>query len=465
MTINYDLIVIGNTPEAITAVEFATQLGARTALVINKNSSLHSYLEIIDIPINNSFNHYLKNPIPTKDFVKEISSILTEQKYYNLAFLGVDIIFSNSKLEFYPQPQSTLIVNERKLESLYYLIATSSVFVIPKINGIENINYLTPDNIYQKDDLTELPENILIIGESITAIRLAQKLNNIQKTITLSTPNKYILPKEDLDVSFLIQSQLEAEGIKLLTNSYITQIKQIENSKWVQIENKAIEFDEIVIATSLKQPNISSLMLETMKVKLNSQGIKVNKKLQTTNPKIYACGDIIGGYNMLNIAQYEAKIAVKNALFFNQFNVNYNALPYTICINPQIARVGLTERQARKIYGDKMQVLKTNFSELNIAKIEENLTGFCKLIILENGKIIGCHLVGKNVGEFINIIAFAMHNKITLNNIAKLTNSSFTYAEIIEQIAIQWKGDHFQKNNVIIDLLETFFIWRRSWFS
>jgi pyruvate/2-oxoglutarate dehydrogenase complex dihydrolipoamide dehydrogenase (E3) component len=463
MVRDYDLIVIGGTPEAITAAEFANQLGARVALVIAQNDNYSSYLEQI---YNHAWNYiysHQQNQLSIKAIWIEMLSVIREQNYHQLAVAGVDVIFGQA--EFCRLPYPGLIVNQRKLRSLAYLLAISSQVFIPFIEAINKVDYLTPEDIYQKEDLTVLPEKILVIGDNINAIQLARILNFLNKKVTLLAPKKQILPAEDLDSCFLIQAQLEAEGIQIFTNSPVSQIRQIEANKWVQAGNRAIETEEIIMATSLKKPNISGLNLGAVGVKLGKQGIKVNQKLQTTNPQIYACGDVGGGYNFPNIAEYEAKIAVKNALFYPLFEVNYNYLPYTIFTEPQLARVGLTEVQARKLYGDDIQIVKTPFQELDAASISNNSTGFAKFIVLPNGEILGVHLVGKNVAEIISIIALAGQNKLKLSTMAKLANPYLTYSEIINHIAQKWQGEHWTQNKLITNLLETFFIWRRSWFS
>ena len=463
MVIDYDLIVIGGTPEAITAAERATQLGARVALVVEQNYDSTSHAEQVYNQAWNYIYSHQQNHGSTTAIFEEILLIITEQNYHKLAVAGVDVIFG--KAEFCRLPQPGLIINNRKLRSPGYLLATSSRPVRPSIEGVDRIDYLTPKDIYIKENLIILPEKILIIGDSITAVKLAQELNILGKKITLLTFKKRLLPTEDLDSSFLIQAALEAEGIEIFTNCLVSQIRQIDNSKWVQAGDKAIETEEIIIATSLKKPNISGLNLEAVGVKSGKQGIKINKKLQTTNPQIYACGDVTGGYDLTNIAQYEAEIAVKNALFYPLFKIDYNYLPYNIFTEPQLARVGLTEVQAKKLYGDNIQIIKIPFQKLAAAKIANNTTGFCKFIVLPNGEILGAHLVGRNVAEIISTIALAMQNKIKLTKMAKLANPYLTYAEIINQAAQKWAGDRLSQNKTIINLLETFFIWRRSWFS
>ncbi len=456
---DYDLIVIGNTPESIIGAKYACKLGARVALVILDTYADSQLLEIIYYQWVKSENFFSKKGLSFQTVYEEILSSFTSQNYYQLATLGVDII--RGKAEFCRLPRLGLIVNQQKLNSSSYLIATSSQRVIPHISGIEKTDFLTPDKIYHQDDLSKLPENLVIISDSWEGLFMAQKLNKLGKKITIIASKNQLLPSEDIDISFFIQANLEAEGIKVFSNAEVTQIKEIEGKKWVQAGEKALETDEIIIATSHKKPNISGLNLENLGVNLSKTGVKVNSKLQTTNPKIYACGDVIGGYNCPNIAQHEAKIAVKNALFLPLYEVNYNYLPYTIFTEPNLARVGLTEKQARQLYGDNLEIINTNFQDLKLTYLDDNSMGLIKIILSKQGEILGCHLVGENVGEFIGIIGFAMQNKLKFSKLENTSNPYGTFSRIINILARQWNENRLIKNKLLQDLLQTFFIWKK----
>jgi pyruvate/2-oxoglutarate dehydrogenase complex dihydrolipoamide dehydrogenase (E3) component len=467
MVMDYDLIVVGGTPEAIIAAEFALQLGARVALVIPDCYQDHKHLEIIYHQAWNYNDYALVEKLTLRSIGVEILSSFKKQNFYKLASLGVDII--QGKIEFYNFPKLSLVVNQPKLRlssikkysSSSYLLATSSERKIPHILGLEKVDFLIPENIYNQENLIKLPPNITVINDSIEGIIIAQQLNKLGKRITLITPKNQILIAEDKDASFFIQASLEAAGITILTKTNITQIRVIEGEKWIQAGNKALQTDAIIVATDDKQPNISGLNLQSLGVKFNNTSLSVNSKLQTTNPQIYACGDLIGGYNLINIAQYEAKIAVKNALFFPYFNINYNCLPYIIFTEPNLARVGLTEKQAQRIYGNEIEVINNNFEELSLTKLDYNNMGFSKIILSKQGEILGCHLVGENVGELIGIIALAIQNKINFTKLEKLVNPYGTSSEIITFLARQFNYDRLRKNTLLKNLLETFFIWKR----
>lgn len=475
MSLDYDLVVIGNTPEAVYAALEAVKLKARVAWVVGENEtdpyteidrytlSHFTYLErqwktITQWALDPNLSQSNFNLTHLKTWTQQVKTNLKEQ--YSpaiLAAMGVDVIFESG--EFCRLPQQAFVLPSRKLRSRSYLIATGSISWTPPIIGLSEVSYLTPETLC----LDNLPDELIILGETPIGIELAQHLNRLGKKITLVVEQQHILPQEDCSAIQLIQGQLEAEGIRLLTQSPITQVKQINDKKWVQAGNQAIEADEIIL-TMGNQPNIKGLNLEGVRVEMTPQKIKVNPRLQTTNPKIYACGSVIDGYKPSNIAQYEASIAIKNALFFPWFKVNYSNLAYRILTNPPLTRVGLTETEAKRQYGNKkIIVIEEYFKTLAKAQITGEITGICKLITRRNGEILGCHCVGFQGDELIGAITLAMNHKIPIQDLACLFPPSPTISEILSRISHTWKDQKFQNNKFLSTRLEQLLFWRRKW--
>ncbi|MFP4124258.1 MAG: dihydrolipoyl dehydrogenase family protein [Coleofasciculus sp.] len=415
-----------------------------------------------------------------------------------LASFGVDIISGNG--EFCRLPHLGFVVNNRRLRARAYLIATGSCPEIPDIDGLETIRYFTPRDIWKQVDKSkykviganltdtvpeetdkvtkptpqgkpknleetipfQLQKNWLVVGSTPNAVELAQTLARLDCQVTLAVSEAYIFPQEDLDASRLVQAQLEAEGIRVLTQSPVTQVRWIEGQKWVQVGNRAIETDEILLATG-QTPNIESLNLAGVGVKFSRKGLKLNQKLQTTNPRIYACGDVIGGYQFEHIAEYEASIAIKNALFFPRWTVDYQGIPWVIFTDPTLARVGLTEAQARRRYGKQVWVVRQYFKTLDKAQILGETTGFCKLVLRRNGTILGGLIVGANADELIGAIALLIRHKIKVGSLAKMPQASPTMSEILYKTAQEWQRQRLEGNKMLQNMLEGFFNWRRKW--
>lgn len=473
MSLDYDLVIVGNTLEAFSAAFQAVKLKARVALVLGNNKSsiddeidrfILNYFAYLDQHWQNLTQWELNPKVIShlditalQKYIAQIKQDISDDNYpITLARAGVDVIDESG--EFCRLPHLGFVLRNRTLRSRRYLLAMGSVSSIPDIQGLSDTGYLTPETLV----IDRLPHQLMILSQTPLGIELAQILNRLGKQVTLVVETSNILPQEDSDVVQLIQAQLESEGIKLLINCPVTQVRIIDDKKWIQAGNEAIEAEEIILATQ-KKPNLAHLNLEGIKVAVKRNQIVVNSKLQTTHSKIYACGSITGGYNLSNIAQYEANIAVKNAIFYPWFQVNYQFYPFRIFTHPILSRVGLTENQARQRYDKDIIVVRQDYKTLTKAQILDEMTGFCKIITRRNGKILGGHLVGNQSDELINLVAFAMKHNIKIQQFSQLFSPDVTTCEILAQISNNWQCQKAQTNHILSDCLETLLFWRRKW--
>ncbi len=473
MSLDYNLVIIGNTLEAYYAALEAVKLKARVALVLGENPNndyteidrfLLSYFTYLEQHWHNLIKWEIDKKLVSNLNINQVNQWTNEvkqdiQEYSpleKLASLGVDVIYESG--EFFRLPQLGFVLKNRTLRSRRYLLAMGSISTIPKIQGLSEVGYLSIETL----KIDKLPHSLFVLSQTPIGIELAQQLNSLGKQVTLVVEDNNILPQEDSDAVELIQAKLEAEGIKLLSNCPISQVREIESKKWIQAGNEAIETDEIILITHGK-PNIEGLNLEGVKVEQKANYIRINNKLQTANPNIYACGSITGGYNLSNIAQYEASVAVKNAIFYPLFQVNYHYHPFRIFTNPILSRVGLTETQAKQRYDNDLIIIKENYKILAKAKILDETTGFCKIITRRNGTILGCHIIGDHSDEIINLVAFAIKNSIKIQQFSKLFTPYCTASEILSKISEKWQYQRFKEKKVLNSCLETLLFWRRKW--
>lgn len=433
---DYDLVIIGGSLAGRYAAILATKQGKKVALVEPEETTLFNLL--VPYALNQLRQVKLQFFIPSISLQKSFSWVEVRQWIKNvianieeknslpiLAALGVDVIVGSGEFS----AQKLLIkVNNRKLIARSYLIATGASPASPKIAGLQAVNYFTPNDIGQKLDGLQLGKNWVIIGFNPDSITWAQILNCLGFNITLIVKTSQILPSLDADVSYLVQAILEADGVRVLTETIVSQIKEIDRKKWVQAGNEAIETDEILVCSGY-EPNIKNLHLEAVKVKYHQRGIEVNSWLQTTNPKIYACGAVIGGYPYANISNYEARIAVNNALLSPKLKVDYQSIPWAIATNPQIAQVGFTEAQAKSVYSDVM-VVQHNFKTVTAAQLQEETTGIYKLIVRPGGQILGATIISPLSRELINVIAIAIAQKLKVDAISHLAPIYPSFSEI-----------------------------------
>jgi len=497
MAVDYDIVIIGGSPAGRYAATAAARLGAIVALVepslregVTTAIAPHALTQLGQIvqqlsllkevagatsgkPLSHASQFGIHSsptgaPENSGESVRwaeamqwalgVVSNLEEQHSPSVLASLGVEVIVGNG--QFQSLPHSAFAVNGRSLRARAYLLATGYRPTIPNIEGLQTTGYLTAADIWQRLNSQKPPKKWAIIGGDPVGIQMAQTMSRLGFNVTLVVRRPHILPQEDLEAAQLVQATLEAEGVRLLTETPVTQVLQIQDKKWIQAGDEAIEIDEILLAAG-QVSNVESLNLEAVGVKLHRRGVQLNEKLQTTNPHIYACGSASGGYHA-NIANYEARIALRNALFFPLFKVDYRSIPWAIFSDPVLARVGLTEAQARRRYTtNKVLVLRQYFKTLAAAQLRVEMTGICKLIVLRNGEILGATLVGPQAGELIQVIALAMRQGLKMGAIAKLAPVYPTMSEIFEQTSAAWNQQRLTNNTRLQDFLESFFNLRR----
>jgi pyruvate/2-oxoglutarate dehydrogenase complex dihydrolipoamide dehydrogenase (E3) component len=487
MTIDYDVVIIGGSLAGRYAALAATQLRAKVALVepkINYGPLYHHAIseianqaqhlrDAVGLSIHQSqFETPEKSPIsvvlPEAMLYAQgvASNVEAQHSATNLAALGVDVIFESG--QFQSSPHLAFAVSSRLLRARTYLLASGSCPTIPEIDGLSATGYLTLSNIWQflykrSSPASKLPKNWVILGGVPQSIEIAQTLARLGCYVTLIVKRPQILPDIDLEISQLLQAQLEVDGVRVFTQTPVTQVMRIEDKKWIQAGDKAIETDEILVATG-QQPNVESLNLAAVDVKWYQRHLVVNHKLQTTNPRIYACGDVIGGYDFANVANYEARIALNNALFFSRSRVNYRCIPLAIFSQPMLAQVGLTENKAKRQYNHhEVLVLRQYFKTVAAAQIRSENTGICKLIVLRNGEILGAEIFGAAAGELINVIALAMSQNLNIQQLENLSPVYPSFSEILEKSVREWHQQKLNSNIARQDFLESFFQFRRDW--
>ena len=479
MGVDYDLVIIGSSWEGIYAAKNAVMLQARVALVTQCEMFLPNDALIncsvgevgrlnyrlaetpfaiasLDLP-SFSFNQ-------AKDWAEEVNGVAeANNSLASLAALGVDVIVGSG--EFCRLPQLGFNVAKRKLRSRNFLLATGANFQSDL--NIKSQDYLTPRQL--GDRVRDLKQQVIIIGGDPTSLELAQTLARFNKQVTLIVRQPRILPQEDPDIAMLIQAQLEAVGIKIYTNCPVTQIKTIDGQKWLQAGDLTLPTEEVIFA-DCRQPNVEGLNLSGVGVKGDRRRILVNQKLQTTNPKIYACGDLIGGYALPNITRYEVNLILKNTLFFPWYKTNYHTLPWAIFTQPNLARVGLTQHQAQQQYGDDIYTIKQYFRNVTQAQIMDRTSGVCKLIVRENGEIVGCSLICDRAAELIATVALMIQHKIKLdrNPMRGLTSLSIptvypSMAEILEHSSQNFYHQKLGRNPKLLNRLRSWFSLRKNW--
>ncbi|HEX9665014.1 MAG TPA: FAD-dependent oxidoreductase [Thermodesulfobacteriota bacterium] len=328
--------------------------------------------------------------------------------------MGIDVIFGAPRFI----SSREIEVDGKKIRSKKFVISTGSSSLIPNIKGLKETGYITHVDVFH---LKKLPPSIIVIGAGPIGIEMSQAFARFGSDVTVIEMENQILPKEDVDISKTLESCLAKEGIRFYTGTTVKRVNN-ENGKRAILcvkDGKEVvhRADEILVAVG-RTPNTDGLNLEASGVEHTEKGITVNSNLKTTAKNIWACGDVVGPYLFTHMAEYQAGIVLRNALFKLSAKVDYSAVPWTTFTDPEVAHIGLTENEA--IEKDlNYTVYKYNYSDVDRAVTEVEGHGFVKVLSTGwKGKIIGAHIIGPSAGELIHELILAIRKRLTVKDIS-----------------------------------------------
>ncbi|NEQ44208.1 MAG: FAD-dependent oxidoreductase [Leptolyngbya sp. SIOISBB] len=475
MAVDYDLVIIGGGSAGLVAASAGAQLNAKVALIekeprlggdclhygcVPSKSLIHAARVAHDVRNAAIYGieatiHDIRLREALGHVHRVIDTIQVHDSTERFESLGVEVIYGEGQFT----DRQTFEVNGRQLKARAYLIATGGRPGLPPINGLKEAGYLTNVNVF---NIEQRPNALAVIGAGPIGCELGQAFARLGSQVTMIASRNHILPKEEPDAAQVVQAQMESEGIRVLTETRAQEVL-VENGQKVIVTKTGdrIVVDEILVAAG-RVPNVETLNLQAAGVDVGKEGILVNAKLQTTNPKIYAAGDVIGGYQFTHVAGYEGAVAMQNALVFPTKKADYRVIPWATFTEPELARVGLTEEQARKRYGDDLMVLRHDFDHVDRALAEGAGIGFAKFIIRKNGEILGAHIVGPAAGELIHEVVLAMSYKLKVGALKSIIHVYPTLAEINSKTALQLTKQTYASNTGLQNILRRFFNFRRS---
>ncbi len=325
-------------------------------------------------------------------------------------------------------------VNRRHLSAEYFIIATGSHWVIPEIQGLNSINYLTPRTVLEE---IKPPKSLLVIGGAETGIEITQLMSIFGTKVTIVDIASRLLPHHDSEVGELIERiYTEQKGVSVLTHAKVLSIEKDGLGKRAVISRggveKSIRIDEVVIAAS-RMPNVD-IGLENAGVKYTGKGIEVNSNLQTSVKHIYAAGEVIGRGSSTHTALLEGQVAINNILNKNKITPDYSALPEIVFINPGIASVGLSEDDCRK----RDMPINKAIAPLNIiarSNTSDFRDGFVKIITDKKDIVIGATVVAPHAAEIIHELVIAVKYQMTAAELATTPHAFLSWSEAVRVAA------------------------------
>ena len=393
-----------------------------------------------------------------RQVIREIEPHDSIERYTGL---GVEVVQGSARIT---SPWSVDIETpdgKHTLTTRSIIIATGARPFVPPIPGIDAIDYLTSDNVW---DLREMPRRLVVLGGGPIGCELTQTFARLGANVTQVEMMPRLMLREDPEVSRLVAQRFQAEGVTVLTDHTAKQFV-VENGEKILIaehqgKDVRVPFDAVLIAVG-RAANLKGFGLDEMGIP-TGKVVETNAFLQTLHPNIYAAGDVAGPYQFTHTAAHQAWYAAVNALFapFKKFRADYSVIPWATFTEPEIARVGLNELEAKE-KGIACEVTTYGIDDLDRAIADGEAHGFVKVLTVPGkDRILGVTIVGEHAGDLIAEYVLAMKHGIGLNRILGTIHIYPTMAEANKYVAGNWKRAHAPQR--LLRWVERFHAWRRG---
>ncbi|TCS40332.1 dihydrolipoyl dehydrogenase family protein [Reinekea marinisedimentorum] len=440
----FDLIVIGSGAAGLTSAFTALGFG-KSVLIIEKHKSGGECTWSGCIPSKGLINQ-AKDVYTAKKFasievdsgtilqnVRAISEGIYEHETPEVlekagaVFVQGAAVFESAKV---------IRVGETKYKAKKVVIATGSSPMVPPIPGLDTVPFLTNDNFFEQQ---QLPKSIIVLGAGAIGMELSQSMNRLDVDVTVVEMMPEVMFREEPEFSKVIREKLTKEGVHFHIGTKAVGVEKTANGIALSVEkdgnNFILEAESLLVALG-RSPNIQGMNLEAAGIK-TERGIVVDATLQTSAKGVYACGDVAGPYLLSHMANYQGKIATMNALLPINRKVNYEHVSWTTFTDPEFARAGLTEAEAREQHGDNIRVYHYDFNKLDRAKTKAGDQGQIKLITNQKGKVLGAHIIGERAGELIAEVQTVKTLGINFAKLQGVIHPYPTYADALRQMAQQ----------------------------
>jgi pyruvate/2-oxoglutarate dehydrogenase complex dihydrolipoamide dehydrogenase (E3) component len=371
--------------------------------------------------------------------------------------LGVDVFFASASFT----GPDTIAVGSHELRFARALIATGTRPALPPLPGLEGVPYLTNETVFS---LTEIPPRLAVLGAGPIGCELGQAFARFGSRVTLIDVSTRVLPRDDPQAAQLVQAALESDGVEMLLGAKAERVERTASggiALTVQrgSEHRIVEADALLLAVG-RTPNVDSLGLEAAQVGYDPRaGVVVDDFLRTTNPRIYAAGDVCSSFRFTHAADAMARIVIQNALFFGRARVSRLLVPWCTYTDPELAQVGVSEEEA-SARGLDTRVLRVDFAEVDRAVADQASAGFLKIVAsARSGRILGATIVGVAAGEIAAHLATLVSQRISLAAIARSVLPYPTLSLAIKRAADQWNRSRLTPR--VQRFLRALLAWRR----
>ncbi len=374
---------------------------------------------------------------PEIDFLKVhdhvhgvIGAIAPHDSVERFEGLGVKVVQAAAR---FTGPRE-IVAGEVTIQAKRFVIATGSSPAVPPIPGIDEVPFLTNETVFE---LTERPEHLIVIGGGPIGAEMAQAHRGLGSQVTMLEAFS-IMPKDDPDAVEVVRKRLLRDGIAIHEGVKVQRVERRGNGVAAVIETKT-GVEETILGSHLlvaagRRPNVKRLGLEAAGIEASPKGIEVDARLRTTNKRVFAIGDVAGGYQFTHMAGYHAGIVIRNALFKLPAKVKYHAVPWVTYTDPELAHVGLNEAAARDRDGEA-KAITWPFADNDRARAEGETEGFIKVVVGKKGKVLGATIVGSQAGELILPWVLAVDQGLKIGAMAGIIAPYPTRGEVSKRVA------------------------------
>jgi pyruvate/2-oxoglutarate dehydrogenase complex dihydrolipoamide dehydrogenase (E3) component len=451
-TYDFDIGILGGGAAGLTIASGAAQLGAKTLLVEKDKELGGDCLHFGFVPSKTLIRtahvyHLMKNarrfglpevalpPVDYKEVSKRIQSVIgTIQKHDSeerFCKLGARVEFGESTFV----DEHTIQSKGGKYSARRWVIATGSSPSNPAVEGLNKTPYVTNREIYS---LEKLPESMIILGAGPVAIEMAQAFGRLGTKVSVIQRGRQILTKEDKDMADQVMNVLKEEGVTFHLNSSVMTVQDLGEEREVAIrkgENRPISLrGEILLVAMGRDANVGDLGLKEIGVEFDKRGLKVDKRLRTSQKHIFGAGDVTGEYQFTHAAGYEGGIVLSNAIFHLPTQADYTFLPWCTYTDPELASIGMNETAAASA-GIRYSVWTEEFKDNDRSLAEGEQTGKIKMILDEKKKPIGVQILGPRAGDLVSEWVAIMNGGTKLSTLASAVHPYPTLGEINKKVA------------------------------
>ncbi len=469
MKYDYDLIVVGAGGAGITGAMVAAGLGKKAALVdkgkfggectwsgcvpskalIQSAKAAHIAGDLEKYGLSLPEGAVLNRDRVLESVRSIVENIYNGERPDHFDALGISAM-ENTEVSFVDS--HTVSINGSNVRGKKFLIATGSSPMVPPVKGIDAVNFLTNDTLF---NLEKIPGSLAVLGGGPIGIEMASAFNRLGSKVTVIEMADNILFREDDELTAILHEKLTGEGVEIITGAVV---ENVEGDKDITVYYSKGGVSSSVIANELfvaagRKPNLEGLNLGNAGVGYDKKGIAVNGGMQTSAKNIFAAGDVAGPYQFSHMANYQAIIAVSNALLPIFKKVNYDNVPWITFSDPELARSGLTEGEARAAMGKKVRVFKALYSEIDRGKTDRSESGLAKVVTVKGGRIVGIHILGERAGEIMQELHLAKAMKMPLYKINDVIHAYPAYSDIVKKLARDAYVDKIQ-NSFLIKILK-----------